>query len=213
MNITYEQLLRGCLLSSIAHAIMTNAYPELSYEQSWDGNNYSIQDENGRRATISFLDNCCIGAVRSECRNTIQGLDAIKECMLAFPANLQHVAETETLQYLLVEHNNMIVPSVTSVFWCDKNGLYTNYARFRFFQDDISIFEICFLPLDAALKALTSYYDMEPAASRLLLTLWEQKSSCFSSKIILSEEQKLMLPGEFIHGACVESLSELNIFI
>jgi len=213
MNITYEQLFSGCLLSSIAHAIMTNAYPELSYEQSWDGNNYSIQDGNGRRATISFLDNCCIGAVSSEHGTTIQGLGAIKECLLDFPADLQLVAETETLQYLLVEHDNMIIPSVTSLFWCDKNGLYTNYARFRSFLDDISIFEICCLPLDAALKALISYYDMEPAACRLLLTLWEQKCACFSRRIILSEEQKLMLPNEFIHSACVESLSELNIFI
>jgi hypothetical protein len=32
----------GCILASIAHAIMVAQYPELSYEHSWDGENYNI---------------------------------------------------------------------------------------------------------------------------------------------------------------------------
>ena len=46
-----EELWQGCILASIAHAIMVAHYPELSNEHSWDGINYNIQD------VFMFLDN------------------------------------------------------------------------------------------------------------------------------------------------------------
>jgi len=213
MNITNIQLLRGCLLSSIAHAIMTNVYPDLSYEQSWDGKNFSIQDENGRRGTITFLDDCCIGALRDDNADPIQGFEAIDKWMLDFPETIQSVAKAETLQYLLVDDGDASVPSVTSIFWCDNNGIYVNQECVQNLRADISLLENCYQPLDIALDALRDYYDMEPEACDLLLELWKCKGDSIEREIVLTKEQKQLLPGDDILSECVESFEELNILL
>ena len=213
MNITHIQLLHGCLLSSIAHAIMTNEYPELAYEQSWDGNNFSAQDGCGLRGTITFVDNACVGAIRNEHKKAIQGYDAIKVCMSDFPDMLQLTAEQEALQYLFVDYKNQYVPAVTSLFWCDDDGLHISRDCAEAFQNDISLFESCCLPVDLEIQALSDYYNMNSNARRLLYDLWEKKKDCFSQEIFLSKDQKAMIPGSQIHIACKESLSELNILV
>ena len=66
MNITKTVIFKGSLIASISHAIMTNVYPEFSYEQSWDGANCFIQDSSGIRGTITFETDYCVGAIRNE---------------------------------------------------------------------------------------------------------------------------------------------------
>lgn len=213
MNITSKQLLRGCIRSAIAHAIMVNCYPELSYEQSWDGNNFSVQDGGGRRGTITFLDDCCVGAVRNEIGKQIMGFDAIDKYMRFFPDVIQTTAKTETLQYLLVNRNGAAIPSITSLFWCDDAHLYVCQECEKSFREDISLLETCFLPLELATKALVDYYNMDHAAYCLFRWLCVQKGDSLAKKIVLSAEHKKMFPGMGMHDACVEALSELNIYI
>lgn len=61
-----NNLWSGCILASIAHAIMVAHYPELSYEHSWDEDNYSIVDDSGGRGTITFKENYFVGAFRND---------------------------------------------------------------------------------------------------------------------------------------------------
>lgn len=213
MNITNNQLLRGCIRSSIAHAIMVNCYPELSYELSWDGNNFSVQDGGQRRGTITFLDDCCVGAVRNEIGQQILGFEAIDQYMCSFPSMIQKTAKEEALQYLLVNNNGAVMPSVTSLFWCDDARLYVCPECERSFREDVSLFKTCVLPLETATKALVDYYNMDNAAYCLFRWLSERKGDSLSKKIVLSAEHKKMFPGTGMNDACVESLSELNIFL
>lgn len=213
MNITRNQLLRGCIRSSIAHAIMVNCYPELSYEQSWDGNNFSVQDGSGRRGTITFLDNYCVGAIRNEMGLQILGFDAIVKRMCNFPNVVQTAAKTEALQYLLVNQNGAVIPSATSLFWCDDTRLYVCQGCEKDFLADITLFKTCFLTLETASKVLVDYYNMDNAAYYLFRWLIEQKGDSLSKRIILSAEHRKMFPGIGMNDACLESLSELNIYI
>ena len=66
LNWDRNQLWEGCILASIAHAIMVAHYPDISHEQSWDGFNYSVQDSSGTRGTITFHPNFLVGAFRNE---------------------------------------------------------------------------------------------------------------------------------------------------
>ena len=52
-HINPYNLWKGCILASIAHAIMVSHYPLSACEHSWEGNNYSFQDMSGIRGTIS----------------------------------------------------------------------------------------------------------------------------------------------------------------
>ena len=65
MDITRNNLFIGSLIASITHAIMTNVYPDLSYEQSWESNHYSIQNSQGLRGTISFEQEYCWPQIRA----------------------------------------------------------------------------------------------------------------------------------------------------
>lgn len=212
MNITSNELLRGCIRSSIAHAIMVNCYPELSYEQSWDGNNFSAQDGGGCRGTITFLDDCCVGAIRNERGQQILGFDAIDKYICSFPDVIQTTAKAEALQYLLVNQNGAAIPSVTSLFWCDDARLYVCQECEKNFREDVSLFKTCFLPLETATKVLVDYYNMDIATYCLFRWLVEQKGDSLSKKIVLTAAHKNMFPGIGINDACVEALSELNIF-
>ena len=63
---SYEKIKNGCILSGIAHAIAVAKFPEISYEHSWDGINYNIQNSEGIRGTITFGKKLCVAAFRNE---------------------------------------------------------------------------------------------------------------------------------------------------
>lgn len=213
MNATKIELFRGCLLASLAHAIMTNVYPDLSYEQSWDGDNYSMQDESGLRGTITFEKNYCVGAIRNENSELIFYEKAVMDLMKDFPNKVTHKAYEESLQYLLLEENGIASPHVTSVFWADDNGIYCSQENKDNWKKDIVLLNKILIPKEVAISEWKEYYDMDSNALELLEELYQAKVKAFSSKIVLSDRQKELLPGEFIHGECVESLKELNIYI
>ena len=98
MKITKTELFRGSLIASIAHAIMTNIYPDLSYEQSWDGKNFSIQNEQ-LKGTISFDEVFCVGAIRNEASAEIVSKDIILNSMRDFPSEIIEKSNKETFQY------------------------------------------------------------------------------------------------------------------
>ncbi|NQM54640.1 hypothetical protein HO404_02185 [Streptococcus suis] len=65
-DLNIKTLYEGCYLASISCAVMSAKFPELSFEHSWDGTNYSVQDGFGSRGTITFQNTFCVGAFRSD---------------------------------------------------------------------------------------------------------------------------------------------------
>jgi hypothetical protein len=121
MNISKADIFRGCLISSIMHTIKVNEYPELSYEQSWDGDNFSMQNSAGLRGTISFCPDFCIGAIRNDDDVNLDVKCDIQLKLEGFPSYVAQKAKKETLQYLLIDNNGIVVPYATTVFWADDN--------------------------------------------------------------------------------------------
>lgn len=211
MYITKKQFFENCLLSSIAHAMMTNIYPELSYEQSWDGYNYSIQNDSGLRGTVTFLKNSCIGAIRNDKGNIIYGEDAILCFIKQFPNELINVAQSDTLQFLLDYHDGKSVPAITSLFWCDEKGVHLPNINRSNFENDFSLFHTCCLSRSKAIETWKKYYDMNSSAVRLLDYLLTRRIENFEEEIVLSRFQKSLLPGNYLHEKCIESFLELRI--
>lgn len=211
MNLTKKILYRNCILSSISHAIMTNVYPELSYEQSWDGNNFSFQNGNGIRGTFSFYDHYCIGALRNDFYEIAYGETKIKKMMNNFPNDLIDIAFSETLQYLLVNFNKKAIPAVTSMFWCDDrqfsstetkaNSLQRDIENLPMFMDENKCFETCKL-----------YYEMDSNSLELLNFLFKQKIKNYHKQIFLDSSKKKLFPGKSINFECLKSLEELGIY-
>ncbi len=213
MYLTHNALQQGCLLRAIAHAIMTNVYPDLTWEVSWDGNSVSLQDGCGIRGTVTFLENACVGAIRNERGSILFGEQVILEHIAVFPQALMGAAQRDTLQYLLDEHQGTVAPAVTSMFWCDNQGLRWMSKDSAEFERDFSLFNICTLPPEKAMEALRQYYEMEPPALALLQELYRQKSASFENAIYLTDAQKGHIPGRTLTAQCREAFAELNIFL
>lgn len=211
MHITKTEFYSGCLIASISHAIMTNVYPELSYEQSWDGGNYSIQNLSGMRGTISFEKDYCVGAIRNEMSNRIGGDEFIRECLQNFPSKIVSKAYEETLQYFLLEIDGVIAPHVTSIFWADYNTIHYEEKYVEKIREDFILFENILLPKKMALEKWKGYYDMDSRVIELIDILYQQRMKDFLSPIVLTNEQKKLIPGTFINEQCAEALKELKI--
>ena len=212
MMVTKDVLYNGCLIASIAHAIMTNAYPELSYEQSWDGMNYSIQDSSGARGTISFSSDYCVGAVRNDRGILFIGEETLR-LMKGFPDAVLQKAKADTLEYLLLGKHGVIQPCVTSMFWADNNSIRYNREFADTFKVDFKLFENMILPKDEAIAKWRAYYKMDSNAIILLESLYQMKKESFFENNTLSKEQISLFPNNSINNECVESLMELNIHI
>ncbi len=213
MIITNELLYRGCLIASISHAIMTNVYPELSYEQSWDGKNYSIQNTQGLRGTITFEKNFCVGAIRNDVSAVTDSMQRTERILKDFPATVACVAREEALQYLLVNTAGKAVPAVTSMFWSDKSMHYYSEDNFPSLQQDIVLFSRHLLPVDRAIREWQTYYDMDKDAVELVWYLLKQKKQNGSPKVVLDREKAMLIPGCQLLPECEESFRELNIYI
>ena len=204
-------IFRGSLIASIMHAIMTNKYPDLSYEQSWDESNYSIQNSSGLRGTITFCSEFCIGAIRNDNYSVTNSEYEIQQYMNGFPLNVIQKANEETLQYLLLNKNGIIVPCVTSVFWADENNIHFEKRFIENIKRDFSLLEDILLPEEEAIDKWINYYEMNSDAIQLFNEIYQFKTRDFAAKLILSEKQKKLIPGASINSECIESLMELNI--
>lgn len=116
-----SQLYENCVYSSIAHAIFVLREPFFSAEQSWDGINYSFNDFEGTRGTISFdlSEGIMAGAARDDTSarlNRYPDFKAIKLFANA-PENVKSLAQREALEYLYVEMNGSTQPTATIAFW------------------------------------------------------------------------------------------------
>ncbi|MBQ9780854.1 MAG: hypothetical protein IJW00_07895 [Clostridia bacterium] len=213
-NISNKQIFGGCLLSSIAHAIMTNEYPDLAYEQSWDGDNYSKQFEQ-YRMTVSFRDDYCVGVIRNDDFQGVSGqtVDALlKESK--FPTVAIDLLKAETLEYVLLDSKDgSVVPVVTSLFYCNMKELLILSDDGEALAADAASLALYIAPMEQQVGYWKDYYEMSEEHIVLLLDLFRIKSEKFYTTVRLTDVQRKMLPGEGIDEECIVSFAEMNIVV
>ena len=213
MTITKTDIFKGSLIASIMHAIITNKYPELAYEHSWDGANYSIQNSSGLRGTITFDYDFCIGAIRNDNCAFYNDPYDIQQYLNHLPFNIAKKANEETLQYLLINNSGIVEPRITSIFWADDTNIHFDKKLINNVKKDLILIEDVLLPEKIAIDRWGKYYELDSNAMRLFNDLYPLKTRDFASKVFLNKNQRKLIPGDFINSECVESLRELNIFI
>jgi hypothetical protein len=200
-----KSLWDGCILASIAHAIMVAHYPELSYEHSWDGINYSVVDSSGGRGTITFNNKYCVGAFRNENVNRTEfstAIDFFKEA----PQEVLELAKNETLEYLLEEgEDGMSIPSITTAFWGDADNIISIDNIVRLIQYGGYLLERQLMEYEAAVESWRDYYEMTNVQIDLLESIYARKIKRPDAKIILTKREI-----EMIGTDDPEGLSESN---
>lgn len=191
---TREQVWRGSILASIAHAIMVAHFPEISNEHSWDDTNYSVQDSSGTRGTITFHSKYCVGAFRNEHSSRItSGEVSATQYLKGAPLPVIQLAEEEALQYLLDTINGDVTPVITTAFWGVENHLFMNDEYELMIENGGFILEAQVLEISAAIGYWIDYYEMNEQQVILMNSIYERKVSNPEAIITLSRSEVDMI--------------------
>ncbi|WP_110955875.1 hypothetical protein [Anaerosinus massiliensis] len=211
-----EQLWQGCILASIAHAIMVAHYPELSNEQSWDGINYNVQNNTGARGTVTFGSQYCIAAFRDDHSDRIVTKNKIQEANTYFknaPKEIMNFAEIETLQYLLDNVDGKTVPLITTAFWEMEDKLFSVDSFDDMINNGGFLLKSQVMGFEMAVREWKEYYDMSVQQCTLLESIYTRKVSRPNSNLVLSREEVALIgtddPGTLDESKT--SFGELNI--
>ncbi|EML6323953.1 TPA: hypothetical protein QCW13_001318 [Bacillus cereus] len=213
LHINREQLWKGCVLNSIAHAINIAHCPDFSHESSWDGFNYSMQDTQGGRGTITFHPNytiVCLQDVNSE--RIDEWIDA-ENYFEGAPSEVIHIAKEETLQYILEEVEGETVPFITTAFWIEDSGAYSIDSFEEMEEHGGFLLEIPLLDLQSAIERLEEEYELTEEQIELLQLVYERKIKNPNEEIMLSKEEVAMIGTDDSEGLEVskDSFEEMNI--
>ncbi|PEC50242.1 hypothetical protein [Bacillus sp. AFS096315] len=213
LNWDRNQLWEGCILASIAHAIMVAHYPDISHEQSWDGFNYSVQDSSGTRGTITFHPNFLVGAFRNE--NSERALEYINaiEYIKDAPEKAKEVASEEALLYLLDEIDGKTVPVITTAFWGNLDEIYSHDTYEDFIKNGGFLIERQIDNMENAINEWEEEYEMSETQIVLLKSIFKRKIENPTKEIVLSEKEIQMIGSEDEEGLSESRISfeELGI--
>ncbi|GAB2023865.1 hypothetical protein RyT2_29470 [Pseudolactococcus yaeyamensis] len=118
LGITRSILEKLCIYRTIAHAVSLLTDPYFDYEHSWDGNNYSLQDSQGGKSTISFFKGLVVGAFRNE--NLPQDFKSAVSLLEGADEKFIELAKSEAFEYLLDDLNGEVQPFVMTTFWGEE---------------------------------------------------------------------------------------------
>ena len=187
-----ESLWQGCILASIAHAIMVAHYPDESNEHSWDGLNYSVQDSAGARGTISFSKDYYVAAFRddnSERLNKKISVNEYKKYFTGASNEIVELANEEALQYLLEEVNDNIEPLITTAFWGNETEAFSNDTFNEIYNNGGFLIERQLLDIEDAFNSWKEYYEMTDQQYNLLKDIYKRKIENHNKILIMSNEE------------------------
>lgn len=209
LTLSPKKLYQGCLFAAIIHAILVGEYPELNYEHSWDGLNYSMNNSCGCRATITFHPQYIV-AVFQDYSRVIPGKNAY-EYLCGMPEDILKLTQTEALQYVLRNENGEIEPVITAAFWGTWEELSSSQTWSDIWENGGYILENQLLPHQQSFMRWDDYYGLSDGQMKLAQSLLDRRLADAGAPILLSPQEAGNLYGDI--EECAASLQELNIFL
>lgn len=211
-----EQLWKGCMLASIAHAIMVAHYPEISNEHSWDGLNYSVQDSEGARGTVTFSKNYYVAVFRDDTSERLNKKNSMYEYKRYFngaPNDIIELANREALQYLLQKVNENTVPLITTAFWGNETKALSNDTFEEIQNNGGFLIKRQILNLEDAFNLWKEYYNMTERQYNLLRDIYKRKIEEPNQLLLMSKEEINMIGTDDEEGLeeSKTSFSEIGI--
>lgn len=187
---TTHQLWSGVLLSTIAHAAWILADPLLSYEKSWDGSHYNVQNSMGARGTVTFAGKNVIGVFFDEhsprnplhSETTYHPLSFFKGAR----SDIWTLAQNETMQYILSDYRGTATPLLTSAFWNDGEYITAVEPWTHVLRHGAHLIHTETLRPQEAIIQLSDAYEFSPTHVAFVQSLYEQKMKKPHSKIVVA---------------------------
>ena len=183
-------------------------YPELNYEHSWDGINYSMNDSQGCRATITFHADYII-AVFQDIHKVDWNIDALNFFDGASEEIIQ-IANNEALQYVLEDVEGTIKPVISAAFWGTWEQLKSVQSLDEIIENGGYIIRSQLLSYHVAMDEWRDYYNLDTQQITLIQKLFDQKINSNGERLALEDDEIQLLYGNL--EECLVSLGELKFF-
>lgn len=190
--LSVKTLYEGCYLAGISCAVMSAKFPELSFEHCWDGINYSVQDGFGSRGTVTFQDNFCVCAFRSDNSERLSKFYPYTHYFENCPSRILRLAEEEVLQYLLDENNGVILPVITACFWSNGNKLESNDSWDDIFSNGGDILIPQLSSFEIGLEHWKNYYEMDLEELNLVVRIFKERVANPNRDIRLVDDVEIL---------------------
>lgn len=208
----------GAVLGAIAHAIAVAQYPDISNEQSWDGDNYSVQDSAGSRGTVAFSGDDFVGVFFDDDspRNPFRPGAAydLESFFEGMPDELRPLAHEEALQYVLQEFEGEARPVITSAFWSRGGGRLAAAEPWeQVFDNGARLVRLQLLGPDEGLAGWREQYELTDDQAALARSLFERRMASPGEPLTLTEQERDLLGASDDEGLeeCRESFAEIGI--
>jgi hypothetical protein len=214
-----DTLWGGAILATLAHSIWVAQQPDFANEQSWDGFNYSVQDSQGTRGTITFAGNRVVGVFRDENspRNPLlsdQDYD-LNRFFVGINSDLLTLANEEALQYVLEEYNGSTIPIITAAFWSAGEYLTAAEPWSEVVANGAELVRIQLMNTEAAIEEWQNAYELSSSQVALMRSLFERKMTAPNAQITLSNDELNVLTANYAEGieeSC-ELLNDIGILL
>lgn len=214
----------GSLLASIAHAIFVARAPFMAHEQSWDGQNYNLQNSEGSRGTIAFGEDktnfVAVFYVQTSGRNPLKQPSRDRDEASAFLRNIPDQLEPlsrEALQYVLQEVDGRIMPVITAAFWSDLSGSRVTAGEPwpDVVRHGAALIKNQLLPAEIAIERWAAEFEFTPTQTALTEALFKRRLAAMEGavQLTLPEAQYVreMACSDAGLQACKQSLGEVGI--
>lgn len=195
---TRQNIWEGCILASIAHAVFIADAPDLAYEHSWDGDNYSTNDGQGSRGTVAFGQEVYAAGFRND-HLALNPVDA-KQYFIEAPDQVQQTAEQETLQYLLDEVDGEVRPVVTTVLWESEQHVFSSHPYDIMLERGADLLEVQASEYEAAIEFWEENYELTEQQLALVEKLYLLKLKDPIGRILLTEADIQSINGNDVEG-------------
>ena len=211
LKMTFNELYERCIYSSTAHAVANLRFPFFSYEQSWDGNNFSFKP--GSEGTISFdFDTKIIAGALKEFESPrfrqypeFQAVELFSDA----PESVRRLADKDALQYMFEEIDGVVLPVATTAFWLDSEGLSIfDDSIDEFWENGGEFIRYLLGPFGELKEYLKDYSDLSTEETALIEYLFDMKMKgnlLITKKDLSGVDKKSEGYDEFM-----ESLAELG---
>ncbi|TCI21625.1 hypothetical protein [Exiguobacterium sp. SL-9] len=195
---TRQSIWEGCILASIAHAVFIADAPDLAYEHSWEGDNYSTNDGQGSRGTVAFGQEIYVAGFRND-YFAVNPVDA-NQYFIEAPDQVQQMAEQETLQYLLDEVDGATRPVVTTVLWESDERVFSSHPYDVMLERGADLLKVQASAYEATLAYWEEYYELTEEQLELVEKLYHLKLKDPTERIVLSKEDIQILDSNDVEG-------------
>lgn len=215
MNIALKDFYDNCILLSIINAVMTLESPDYSSLHSWDGNNYSTNDWEGTRATVTFYKNSCVAACRDEASERLTLIREANYYLNEAPEHICALANSEAFQYLLENVGDNTMPLITSAFWVIDDCLYSVDTQSDMMKNGMHILtDQLLLDTDGIMEKSIENYEMSSAQIEFAKYLFDLKikSEERQIQIMINDFPNIFSPSQN-YDEGFESLNEIGMMV